>query len=72
MKDLGVNRILAHSPRAKGHVERRHGVFQDRFVKALHLEKISTIKSANEYLNETFLDEMNARFTATAQVFATE
>jgi len=67
MKDLGVELILAHSPQAKGRVERRHGVFQDRFVKALRHEKISTIKSANEYLDETFLDEMNARFTVTAR-----
>ena len=35
MRDLGVELILAHSPQAKGRVERRHGVFQDRFVKAL-------------------------------------
>ena len=35
MKELDVELILAHSPQAKGRVERRHGVFQDRFVKAL-------------------------------------
>ena len=35
MQELEVELILAHSPPAKGRVERRHGVFQDRFVKAL-------------------------------------
>ena len=67
MKELGVELILAHSPQAKGRVERRHGVFQDRFVKALRHEQINTIESANTFMNETFLDEMNARFTVPAK-----
>ena len=38
MTELEVELILAHSPQAKGRVERRRGVFQDRFVKALRLQ----------------------------------
>ena len=58
---LGVERILAHSPQAKGRVERRQAVFQDRFVKALRLQQINTLESANAYLEEEFLGELNER-----------
>jgi hypothetical protein len=63
MKELEVRLICAHSPQAKGRVERRHGVFQDRLVKALRLERISDLESANRLLEETFLPELNRRFT---------
>jgi len=67
MRELDVELILAHSPQAKGRVERRHGVFQDRFVKALRLKQINTLESANTYLEEEFLDELNTRFHVTAR-----
>jgi transposase len=67
MKELGVELICAHSPQAKGRVERRHGVFQDRLVKALRLEGISDLESANRFLEEPFLRELNQRFTVPAK-----
>lgn len=67
MQELDVGLILAHSPQAKGRVERRHGVFQDRFVKALRLRKIDSLEDANEYLEQEFLDELNERFHAPAR-----
>ena len=67
MKELGVELILAHSPQAKGRVERRHGVFQDRLVKVMRLKKISTLAAANQYLEEEYLDELNERFTVQAR-----
>ena len=51
MAQLGVELICAHSPQAKGRVERRHGVFQDRLVKALRLEGIANLATANDYLH---------------------
>jgi transposase len=65
MAELGVELICANSPQAKGRVERRNGVFQDRLVKALRLEGISDLDSANAYLEESFLPDLNARFTVT-------
>ena len=62
MEQLGVELILAHSPQAKGRVERMNGVLQDRLVKALRLEGISELGRANEYLAETFLPALNRRF----------
>lgn len=67
MRELGVGLILARSPQAKGRVERRHAVFQDRFVKALRLKKIDTLEAANAYLDDEFLDELNERFHAEAR-----
>jgi hypothetical protein len=52
---LGIEAIAANSPRAKGRVERNHGADQDRLVKALCLEGISTIEQANCFLGETYL-----------------
>jgi len=67
MKTLAVEIIPANSPQAKGRVERRHGVFQDRLVKALRLEGISTIEAANRHLEKVFLPELNRRFTCQAR-----
>jgi transposase len=67
MAKLGVKLICAHSPQAKGRVERRHGVFQDRLVKALRLLGISDLDSANAYLEKTFLADLNERFTVVAK-----
>lgn len=66
MKQLDVELILANSPQAKGRVERRHGVFQDRLVKEMRLEGIGDAEKANAYLRRTFLPDLNARFTVEA------
>jgi len=62
MQQLNVRLIPAYSPQAKGRVERRHGVFQDRLVKELRLAGIQTIAAANGYLDATFLPDLNTRF----------
>jgi len=63
MQQLAVGLTPAHSPQAKGRVERRHGVFQDRLVKELRLAGIATLAEANRYLDKTFLPDLNTRFT---------
>lgn len=67
MKQLGVELILANSPQAKGRVERRHGVFQDRLIKEMRLRSIQTIRQANDYLDDAFLKELNRKFTVPAR-----
>jgi transposase len=64
---LGIEVIAANSPQAKGRVERNHGVDQDRLIKALRLENISTIDEANKFLLETYLPKMNAKFSRPAR-----
>ena len=66
MEDLGVRLILANSPQAKGRVERRNGVFQDRLVKALRLAGANELSVANAFLADGFLGELNRRFTVEA------
>src|SRR5690606_18209080 len=66
MQELGVELILAHSPQAKGRVERRNAVFQDRLVKALRLQGISDLERANEFLEQEFLEQLNGKFTVSA------
>ena len=61
-KSLGVRIIEAHSPQAKGRVERSNGTYQDRLVKELRLAQISDIASANRLLVEGFVDELNEKF----------
>lgn len=67
MRELGVGLIPAHSPQAKGRVERRHGLFQDRLVKEMRLLGIRTLVAANAYLDGTFLALVNARYTVKAR-----
>ena len=62
---LGIEIITAHSPQAKGRVERNHGVYQDRFVKELALRRITTIDGANKALHNGFIDKLNAKFART-------
>jgi hypothetical protein len=59
---LGIRIISAHSPQAKGRVERKHGVYQDRFAKELRLRGASTIAEANLILRGGFTDKLNKKF----------
>jgi len=64
---LSIEVKHAHSPQAKGRVERANGVLQDRLVKELRLAGISTIDGANQFLaTSKFLDNHNARFAVAA------
>ncbi len=62
LAELGVTLIHAHSPQAKGRVERLFKTLQDRLVKDLRLAGIATIDAANRFL-ETWLPRYNRRFT---------
>jgi transposase len=61
-KKLGIAILTAHSPQAKGRVERKHGVFQDRFLKELALQGITSIAAANGLLQNGFVEGINRRF----------
>ncbi len=66
LQDLGVGLIWAHSPQAKGRVERKNRTLQDRLVKALRLAGIREMEAANDYLREVFLPRLNQQFTSAA------
>ena len=61
LKELDIELICAHSPQAKGRVERANQTLQDRLTKELRLRGICTMAQANAYLPE-FIAAYNARF----------
>jgi hypothetical protein len=66
LAELDVELIRAHSPQAKGRVERLFGTAQDRWVKELRLAKVRTIDQANAVLSR-LVPEHNRRFTRAAE-----
>lgn len=60
--DLNINLISAHSPQAKGRVERLFKTLQDRLVKELRLQNISDTKTANKFLEEKYIHIFNEKF----------
>ena len=62
LAELGVTLIHAHSPQAKGRVERNHGTQQDRLIKKMRLQRIASAAEANQYLRQTYLPDHNRRF----------
>ena len=63
LAELGIAWIPAHSPQAKGRVERCFGTLQDRLVKGLRLAGAGTLAQANAYLEQEFLPAWAGRFT---------
>jgi len=61
MKELQIELIHANTPQAKGRVERSHSTLQDRLIKLMRLEKISSMAEGNKYL-EKFVLDYNKRF----------
>ena len=66
LAEIGINSISAHSPQAKGRVERLWGTFQDRLVSELRLAGVSTEKEANRIL-DWFVPDYNSRFMVQAK-----
>jgi hypothetical protein len=63
LRELGMSWIAAHSPQAKGRVERSFQTAQDRLVKGLRVAKAKTLAAANRYLDEEFLPWWNQHLT---------
>ena len=61
--ELGIGWIAAHSPQAKGRIERLFGTLQDRLVKQMRLAGVATVEQANRYWEEVFLPLWEQRFT---------
>ena len=59
LRELGITWIAAHSPQAKGRVERSFATAQDRLVKGLRVAGAKTLQQANRYLEQEFLPWWN-------------
>jgi len=61
MQQLDIQVICAHTPQAKGRVERANQTLQDRLPKELRLRNISSWQDGNAFLPE-FMADFNQRF----------
>ena len=62
MQDLDIQIICANTPQAKGRVERANQTLQDRLVKEMRLQDISSLEAGNDYVQE-FIQDFNRRFS---------
>jgi hypothetical protein len=67
LRELDIEWIAAHSPQAKGRVERFFGTAQDRLVKGLRKVQACNREQANRYLDQVYLPLWNRRFTCAAE-----
>ena len=67
LDDAGIGWIGAHSPQAKGRIERVWGTLQDRLVSELRRRRAATIEEANEVL-AAYLPRHNRRFAVPAAI----
>jgi transposase len=59
LRELAISWIPAHSPQAKGRVERGFLTAQDRLVKGMRVAGVTTLQQANHYLETEFLPWVN-------------
>lgn len=65
LSELGIEMIHAHTPQAKGRIERYNQTFQDRLFYEMKLRGIKDKETANRYLHEEGLAYLNQRFMKT-------
>jgi len=66
LQELRMGWIAAHSPQAKGGVERSFETAQDRLVKLMRAEGVKTLEQANAFLESDYLPDWEKRFTVAA------
>src|ERR1700758_4744756 len=69
LRELGITWIAAHSPQAKGRVERNFQTAQDRLVKGMRVAGVKTIEQANAYLTDDYLAWWERELTVEAANF---
>src|SRR5512132_2798255 len=68
LQELNIEWIAAHSPQAKGRMERAFQTTQDRLVKGLRQVGAKDLETANAYLEKVFLPLWNRRFRREPQL----
>ena len=67
LESLGIEPIRAHSPQAKGRIERTFQTLQDRFIAEMSLFKFQTLEEANLWLQQEGIQLYNDRFVEAPQ-----
>lgn len=62
MEELDIKLVTAHSPEAKGRVERGFRTHQDRLIKELRLAKKKSQDEMNDFLEHVYLPKHNSTF----------
>jgi biotin operon repressor len=65
LRELSIVWLAAHSPQAKGRVERSFQTAQDRLVKGLRIAGVTTLEEANRYLDQEFMPWWNQHLVVT-------
>ena len=68
LQELNIEWIAAHSPQAKGRIERSFKTAQDRLVKGLRRVGAKDLETANAYLEQGFMPLWNERFRCQPQL----
>lgn len=66
MDELGIEVIFAHSPQAKGRVERLFETLQDRLIKEMRLAGV-TMNEGTKYFREVYIPQHNKKFAVEPQ-----
>jgi hypothetical protein len=64
--ELGIELIWAHSPQAKGRIERFFGTAQDRWVKQMRAAGVASLDQANALVGRVLQPQFNRRFAVLA------
>jgi hypothetical protein len=68
LKELNIEWIAAHSPQAKGRIERSFQTAQDRLVKGLRQVGAKDLETANQYLQQVYIPFWKRRFPRQPQL----
>lgn len=64
MEEIGAHIIFAHSPEAKGRIERLFKTLQDRLIPEMRVSKIRTLEQANDYIKHVYIPHQhNPRYS---------
>jgi hypothetical protein len=67
--ELSIKVNHAHSPQAKGRVERANKTLQDRLIKEMRLAGVSSMEQANKFVSDShFIDKHNDKFARPAAI----
>lgn len=67
LEELGVEVIYAHSPQAKGRIERSFRTHQDRLIKEMRLARVRSIEEGNRFIGSYYTPKHNRKFAVAPQ-----
>lgn len=62
LDDIGIDLIFAHSPQAKGRIERSFQTWQKNLIPELRQKGVVDLNRANNYIQEVYIPEHNQLF----------